>query len=112
MPIKTSNGKWKWGNVERSSKKELVQTVYGIWKKNGSKGSFSDFLKGTHESIVSEDTKRYAYHCTNIDPEIIKKEGWKVGDGFTLDNQFKDLYKKYLPNVPVFDSRLDVPVWK
>ena len=111
MPIKTSNGKWKWGNVERSSKKELVQTVYGIWKKNGSKGSFSDFLKGTHESIVSEDTKRYAYHCTNIDPEIIKKEGWKVGDGFTLDNQFKDLYKKYLPNVPVFVSRLDVPVW-
>ena len=50
MPIKTSSGKWKWGNVERSSKKELVQTVYGIWKKNGSKGSFSDFLKGTHES--------------------------------------------------------------
>lgn len=51
MPIKTSSGKWKWGNVERSSKKELVQTVYGIWKKNGSKGLFSDFLKGTHESL-------------------------------------------------------------
>lgn len=111
MPIKTSSGKWKWGNVERSSKKELVQTVYGIWKKNGSKGSFSDFLKGTHESTISEDTKRYAYHCTNVDPEIIKKEGWKVGDGFTLDNQFEDLYKKYLPNVPIFISRLDVPVW-
>ena len=111
MPIKTSSGKWKWGNVERSSKKELVQTVYGIWKKNGSKGSFSDFLKGTHESTISESTKRYAYHCTDVDPEIIKKEGWKVGDGFTLDNQFEDLYKKYLPNVPVFVSRLDVPVW-
>ena len=55
MPIKTSSGKWKWGNVERDSKKELVQTVYGIWKKNGSKGSFSDFLKGTHESVVLED---------------------------------------------------------
>lgn len=50
MPIRTKNGKWKWGNVERDSKKELVQTVYGIWKKNGSKGSFSKFLKGTHES--------------------------------------------------------------
>lgn len=263
MPIKTSSGKWKWGNVERSSKKELVQTVYGIWKKNGSKGSFSDFLKGTHESIEEQkekyfvtdldyskhikpildvfkswphvnvenitkhdkdvklkwfglytghkledivalvaiqtnfddytinianvcsnghgngkklldkiidyysktdrkylvwfadpnggeklknyyrtnfpdaketeeknewwqtskftlklkesvepkDAKTYAYHCTDVDPEIIKKEGWKVGDGFTLDNQFKDLYKKYLPNVPVFVSRLDVPIW-
>jgi len=111
MPIKTSSGKWKWGNVERSSKKELVQTVYGIWKKNGSKGSFSDFLKGTHESTISESTKRYAYHCTDVDPEIIKKEGWKVGDGFTLDNQFEDLYEKYLPKVPVFVSRLDVPVW-
>ena len=55
MPIKTSSGKWKWGNVERSSKKELVQTVYGIWKKNGSKGSFSDFLKGTHESVEPKD---------------------------------------------------------
>ena len=55
MPIKTSSGKWKWGNIERSSKKELVQTVYGIWKKNGSKGSFSDFLKGTHESVEPKD---------------------------------------------------------
>ena len=51
MPVRTSSGKWRWGNVERDSKKELVQTVYGIWKKNGSKGSFSDFLKGTHESV-------------------------------------------------------------
>ena len=54
MPIKTKSGKWKWGNVERDSKKELVQTVYGIWKKNGSKGSFSDFLKGMHESVLNE----------------------------------------------------------
>ena len=111
MPIKTSSGKWKWGNVERSSKKELVQTVYGIWKKNGSKGSFSAFLKGTHESIVSEDTKRYAYHCTEVNPEKIKKEGWKVGKGFTEENQFEDLYKQYLPKVPVFISNEDAPVW-
>ena len=49
MPIKSSSGKWKWGNIERDSKKELVQTVYGIWKKNGSKGSFSDFWHGRHK---------------------------------------------------------------
>ena len=55
MSIKTASGKWKWGNIERDSKKELAQTVYGIWKKNGSKGSFSDFYHGTHESIIDED---------------------------------------------------------
>lgn len=53
MPIKTSTGKWKWGNIERNSKKELVQTVYGIWKKNGSKGTFSDFWHGNHK--MNED---------------------------------------------------------
>lgn len=111
MPIKTKSGKWKWGNVERSSKKELVQTVYGIWKKNGSKGSFSEFWHGNHRVNESSGERIYAYHCTNIDPEIIKKEGWKVGDGFTLDNQFENLYKKYLPKVPVFVSNLDVLVW-
>ena len=70
MPIKTKSGKWKWGNVERDSKKELVQTVYGIWKKNGSKGSFSDFLKGTHESIVNE----YAgnKYFVKVDPRVQK----------------------------------------
>lgn len=64
MPIKTKSGKWKWGNVERSSKKELVQTVYGIWKKNGSKGSFSNFLKGMHES--TEELKE-RYFVTDLD---------------------------------------------
>lgn len=42
MPYK-SGSKWKWGNIERDSKQELLQTVYGIWVKNGKKGSFSDF---------------------------------------------------------------------
>ena len=44
MPHK-AGGKWKWGNVERSSKEDLRKTVYGIWKKNGGKGSFSTFWK-------------------------------------------------------------------
>lgn len=37
--------KWKWGNIERSSREELRKTIYGIWMKNGSKGSFSKFWK-------------------------------------------------------------------
>ena len=43
MPERTEDGQWKWGNVKRKTKKELSQTVYGIWKQNGSKGSFHDF---------------------------------------------------------------------
>lgn len=79
MPIKTSSGKWKWGNIERSSKKELVQTVYGIWKKNGSKGSFSDFLKGTHkkksnESLVKEywDKRGRYLYCDDCNRNLSK----------------------------------------
>ena len=37
--------KWRWGNIERDSKQELLKTVYGIWMKNGKKGSFSSFWK-------------------------------------------------------------------
>jgi len=44
MPHKVGK-KWKWGNIERSSKEDLRRTVYGIWMKNGEKGSFSKFWK-------------------------------------------------------------------
>ena len=54
---------------------------------------------------------QYAYHCTNIDPEIIKKEGWKVGMGFTKGNFFDDLYKKYDPKVPVHITGSEREVW-
>ena len=33
------------GNIERDSKAELVKVVYGIWVKNGKKGSFSEFWR-------------------------------------------------------------------
>lgn len=44
MPYR-SNGKWKWGNLSRKSKEDLRKTVYGIWLKQGKKGSFSKFWK-------------------------------------------------------------------
>ena len=44
MPHKVGK-KWKWANIERDTKQELVKVVYGIWVKNGKKGSFSDFWK-------------------------------------------------------------------
>ena len=57
MPHKIGK-KWKWGNIERSSKEDLRKIVYGIWMKNGSKGSFSKFWKTGKvdevQAIVSE----------------------------------------------------------
>ncbi len=44
MPHKVGK-KWRWGNIERDSKQELVKVVYGIWVKNGKKGSFKSFWK-------------------------------------------------------------------
>ena len=54
MPHRVGN-KWKWGNIERSSQEDLRKTVYGIWMKNGEKGSFSKFWK-TGKVDESEDT--------------------------------------------------------
>lgn len=42
MPHKVGKN-WKWGNIERPTKGELVKVVYGIWQKNGAKGNFADF---------------------------------------------------------------------
>ena len=77
-------------------------------KKNKNGQYYVEFYKKMNES---SNGKVYAYHCTNVDPEKIKKEGWKVGKGYTERNRFGDLYKKYLPNIPVFVSNEDVPVW-
>ena len=45
MPHKTKDGEWRWGNLVRKTKQELVRVVYGIWKKNGGKGDFKKFWK-------------------------------------------------------------------
>ena len=57
-----SNGKWKWGNLERKSKDDLRKLVYGIWMKNGKKGSFSDFWnKGkVSETERNDNMNKYA----------------------------------------------------
>ena len=74
MPHKVGS-KWKWGNVERSSKKELLQTVYGIWKKNGGKGSFSKFWR---TGSVSE--------CEIPDAEL---DSFRPGIGPFLENAWE-----------------------
>ncbi len=49
--------------------------------------------------------REYAYHCTNVNPEIIKSQGFVNKDGFTLENQFQELYDKYLPDSKCFVSK-------
>ena len=55
MPHKVKNG-WRWANIERPTKGELVKVVYGIWKKNGSKGEFSDFWETGKTTGSAKDT--------------------------------------------------------
>ena len=63
MPHKVSGG-WKWSNIERPTKGELVKVVYGIWQKNGSKGKFEDFWetgKTTGSEKKAEDAALREY---------------------------------------------------
>lgn len=68
MPVKTKSGKWRWGNVERDTKKDLAQTVWGIWKKNGSKGDFGKFFKTgkVNESDLQPNFKQIGFPDTEI----------------------------------------------
>lgn len=54
----------------------------------------------------------FAYHCTNVDPEVIFQDGFvATGKGFTGRNQVEHFYKEFLPANPMFVSRLDVKAW-
>ena len=55
MPHKTSSG-WRWANIERPTKGELVKVVYGIWQKNGAKGKFEDFWETGKTTGSAKDT--------------------------------------------------------
>lgn len=56
--------------------------------------------------------KAFGYHCTEINPEIILREGFKSGSGgYTHTNVIEDFYEKYLPKNPMFMSDLKAEVW-
>lgn len=60
-------------------------------------------VRNTSESA---DGKTYAYHCTRINPQRIKDEGFIASHGgYTEENQFDDLYDEYLPSNPCFVSK-------
>lgn len=76
MPHKVGK-KWKWGNVERSSKEDLRKTVYGIWMKNGSKGSFSKFWK---TGKVNENEDKVIWKKIIVDGREVGKYGLSIYD--------------------------------
>lgn len=43
MPERTEDGQWRWGNIKRKTKGELVKVVYGIWISQGKPGTWHDF---------------------------------------------------------------------
>ena len=56
--------------------------------------------------------KQYAYHCTNVDPQLIIADGFKATEkGYTGTNVLKHFYKQYLPKNPMFVSSLKAKVW-
>jgi len=56
--------------------------------------------------------KQYAYHCTNVDPQLIIADGFKAtGKGYTGTNVLKHFYKQYLPENPMFLSSIKAKVW-
>lgn len=72
--------------------------------------SINSKIRNAYNSILenAENMNReYAYHCTDVNPDIILKKGFssKGGNGLTEDNYFEELYKEYLPDNQCFVSK-------
>ena len=108
MPHKIGK-KWKWGNIERNSKEDLRKTVYGIWMKNGSKGSFSKFWKtgkvDEAEDIISELDK---FQSKMVFKKVQRNELVSLLDEIETYNQNKrfkrEQFEKYLGSDKMIDS--------
>ena len=108
MPHKAGK-KWKWGNIERSSKEDLRKVVYGIWMKNGSKGNFSKFWK-TGKIDEAEDA---ANELNKLQSKIVFKkiphnELISLLDEIETYNENKrfkrEQFEKYLSSNKIIDS--------
>lgn len=72
--------------------------------------SINSKIRNAYNSILENaenNNREYAYHCTDINPDIILKNGFssKGGNGLTEDNYFEELYKEYLPDNQCFVSK-------
>lgn len=73
MPERTEDGQWRWGNIVRPTKGELVKVVYGIWISQGKPGSWHDFWhkgdphysekkkKGKKSKRVVDESQHYSF---------------------------------------------------
>lgn len=75
-------------------------------------------VKSEYKTINQRITEAYkkrrelAYHCTNVSPEVIQREGFKAGKGgYTINNNVDWLYQRFLPRNPMFVSSKDAKVW-
>lgn len=58
------------------------------------------------------EMNEFAYHCTNVNPDIMLAQGFKSGTGgYTDTNMVQEFYDKYLPSNPMFVSSLKAKVW-
>ena len=102
MPHKVGK-KWKWGNIERKSKEDLRKTVYGIWMKNGSKGSFSTFWKtGKVDEVESEFQQNMVFKKVPRDKLVQLLDEIEE---YNENEQFKrEQFEKYLGSDKAIDS--------
>ena len=102
MPHKVGK-KWKWGNIERKSKEDLRKTVYGIWMKNGSKGSFSKFWKtGKVDEAESEFQQNMVFKKVPRDKLVqLLDEIEEYNENERFD---REQFEKYLGSDKAIDS--------
>lgn len=108
MPHKIGK-KWKWGNIERSSKEDLRKIVYGIWMKNGSKGSFSKFWKtGKVDEVEDIDSELGKFQSKMVFKKVQRNELISLLDEIETYNQNKrfkrEQFEKYLGSDKMIDS--------
>ena len=101
MPHKVGK-KWKWGNIERSSKDELRKTVYGIWAKGGKKGSFSKFWKTGKVSESEKNLSKMVFKKVQRDELVSLLD---LIDEYNENARFnRDQFEKYLGSDKEIDS--------
>lgn len=65
---------------------------------------------------MTTNGKQYGYHCTQVDPQTILRDGFKNGQGgYTPPpshfSAIEVLYERHLPKTPMFLSDLHAKVW-
>lgn len=104
-----SGGKWKWGNIERSSKEDLRKTIYGIWMKQGKKGSFSKFWKtGKVDEVEDAANELEKFQANMVFKKVPREELVQLLDeieAYNENTRFKrEQFEKYLSSNKTIDS--------